>query len=141
MLICSFNRGSAIRLFAAITLSLSMFPGCRKDTTAPLQQPATPPSGQALPAYRFPLTIGSYWIYEHVLLDQNLNVLSTGAVDSVFICADTLIHNDTFYVFGQQTFGSPVYSMSSGFINESYYLRDSAGYLVHPSGSAARASA
>lgn len=126
-----FSKKPMCLFFAVAVLALTALPGCRKDQYNPANPTVTPQANP--PAYNFPLTIGSYWIYEHVLLDPAMNVISTGAIDSVFICADTLIHGDTFYVFGRQTSGSPTYFVP-GFIYDSYYLRDSAGYLVHPSG-------
>lgn len=130
----SFIRKPALPFVAAVvTLSLTALPGCRKDNDDTRQEPMPPPTTNPVPAYGFPLSIGSYWIYEHTLLDSNFNVVATGAIDSVFIADDTLINNNTFYVFSQQTSGSPTYTIP-GFIYDSYYLRDSAGYLVHPSG-------
>lgn len=125
-------RKSTVSFFAAVViLSLYSLPGCRKS---PDEMPPLPaPSGTTQTVYNFPLTLGSYWIYEHTLLDSNFNVVSTGAIDSVFICGSTVINGDTFLVFDQQTNGSPTYAMP-GFIYGSYYLRDSAGYIVHPSG-------
>jgi hypothetical protein len=119
-------------LVAGTVLLTALLPGCRKDSNEVPDPPATGGPGNVQTVYNFPLTIGSYWIYEQVSLDSNLNVIATGAIDSVFICADTLIHGDTFFVFGSQTTGSQTYLPV--FILGSHYLRDSAGYLVDPAG-------
>lgn len=119
-------------LVAGTVLLTALLPGCRKDNNELPDLPATGGPGNVQAVYNFPLTIGSYWIYEQVTLDSNLNLVATGSIDSIFICADTIINGNTFYVFGSQTTGSPQFMPV--FFYSSHYLRDSAGYLVDPSG-------
>lgn len=80
--------------------------------------------------YSFPLTIGSYWIYESVNMDSSYNITSTQGIDSVFIAKDTIVN-------GSHYFQKRIINVNSGssyainyFIDTLKVVRDSAGYIV-----------
>ncbi len=93
---------------------------CKK---CPDPQPEPPPSPGSTRPYNYPLTIGSYWIYERFNLDTN-GVEAVVSVDSSYISGDTVIGGNTYSVFVGDIIGP------TGF----YFRRDSLGYLVDPNG-------
>ncbi len=98
------------------SLLLIGFYSCKKEKDeSPL--PATSTSSSSPNC--FPLSIGSYWIYERFNGDTN-GVETTIETDSSYISGDTVIHGDTFAVFVGDVIDS----------NSVYFRRDSAGYLV-----------
>lgn len=118
---CSFSR-EVIILVVFSTLMIS----CDKEE---IQTPNNP--NPTVTAYHFPITDGSYWIYQHEQTDSIGNIIAVGAIDSTFVEGDTVIGSNTFKKI--RTVLSP---------GNAYYptqsltlLRDSAGYLVKPNGS------
>lgn len=117
-----------IFLPAALFFTVAFFSSCTKDVVNPSPAPAT---ASTLP-YHFPLTTGSYWIYQDMRLDSNMNFISWGGIDSVFVSGDSIIGTDTFKVI------KIVQDINfTNYIDPTIppLLRDSAGYLVQPSGS------
>ena len=97
------------------SLLLVCFYSCKKtEDPIPVNNPSTPTA----PTNDFPLTTGSYWIYEVFNLDTN-GIETTTSVDSSYVSGDTLIHGDTFSVIIGGLFGPSI-----------NVRRDSSGYLV-----------
>lgn len=46
-----------------------------------------------------PLTVGNYWIYENYSVDTLGNETDLSIIDSVIITRDTVINNETYFVF------------------------------------------
>lgn len=119
------NRFFVCTILCGIVPAL-FFVSCKKDED---EQPAPNP-GNGNPAasisYSFPLTDGSYWIYQEEQVDPLGNLVSSGAIDSTYVAGDTVI--------GANTYKKIINVQGSG----SHYLpqvqlqllRDSAGYLV-----------
>lgn len=105
-----------------ISFILFLF-SCKKESTGPQDQTDTIADVVNAKMY-MPLHVGNYWIYEYYYKDASGNYVSNGSIDSVFISTDTIIHNDTFFVF-QET---------SPYLDQYYSLRDSLSYLVDPGG-------
>lgn len=97
-------------------LTSFVFSSCKKTEDAvPENIPVVP----AAIANNFPLSTGSYWIYERFNMDTN-GVETTLAVDSSYISGDTVMHSDTFAIIT----GDIIDPASK------YYRRDSSGYLI-----------
>jgi hypothetical protein len=118
------NRTSfaASRLVAGIVFATAVaLSSCKKDDpTIP------PPSSTADPRiYGFPITDGSYWVYQEERTDSDGVVIQTGAIDSMYVDGDTIIGLYTYKKI------RTVVSGSSFFPNQPLSIvRDSAGYLV-----------
>ena len=70
----------------------------------------------------FPLTNGSYWIYESYVVDSSGNeVLINNDIDSIVITGDTTINNKVYKVKSCFNYGHPT--------NKEFY-RDSMGYIL-----------
>lgn len=106
-------------LCALITLS------CEKNESN------TPPADPGLPLSSdyFPLTIGSFWIYQNVDIDLLGTEFVRAETDSIVISRDTLINDKTYLVFEGTNY--PFKGGKWGIID---ILRDSAGYIVNPKG-------
>lgn len=81
--------------------------------------------------YHFPLTDGSYWLYQQEQTDSLGNVTQTGAVDSVYVAGDTVIGAYTYKRIRTVTGPGSSYFITAPLS----YVRDSAGYLVNSDGS------
>ena len=109
-------------LFALFAFSTLLFSSCNKDemTTdegcAPL----------AVPDY-MPLTIGSYWVYEDIVVDSLGNETSLNHRDSMWVAFDSVINNETYAAI--KGVYSPL-SMPTSPDSIIMLLRDSSGYLV-----------
>lgn len=77
----------------------------------------------------FPLSIGSYWVYEHIDIDPLGQEKVRSQTDSVIISKDTLINGAIYYVLEGTNY--PFNGGKWGVID---ILRDSAGYIVNPLG-------
>jgi hypothetical protein len=122
------KRRNHFKLFVIPAVCVLSFFSCSKD---PLPQSPVNPSPVSTLPYRFPLTTGSYWVYQDIRLDSNLNFIASGGTDSVFVSGDSIIGTDTFKVI--KIFSDPNFP---NYINPTIrpLLRDSAGYLVEPNG-------
>lgn len=119
-----------VMLFAVLPAVL--FNSCKKDKDEePAPNPGNGNSSTTI-TYSFPMTTGSYWIYQHEKLDSLGNIIDAGAIDSVFISGDTVIGSNTYKKYGRVTGpGTAWYPFYAGLP----VLRDSAGYQVSPDGS------
>ena len=72
-----------------------------------------------------PLTVGSYWIYEHFDLDTNGVETANSQTDSVYVSRDTVI--------GGKTYAIVVGSYFNPYTE--YFFRDSAGDILSEAGS------
>lgn len=54
----------------------------------------------------FPMTTGSYWLYDWERLDSN-NVIVDQGIDSVSITGDTIMNGKTFWVYEGTWYGTP----------------------------------
>lgn len=109
-------------LFSAmILLTLS----CEnKDPDSGIENPSLKPDHSY-----FPLTIGSFWIYQNLTIDPDgMETLREGA-DSIVISKDTIINNRLYYVFEGSNY--PFNGGEWGIVD---ILRDSMGYIVNPHG-------
>lgn len=102
-------------LFFSILL-LICFSSCKKEQN---ETSSPTPSSTAIASNYFPLTTGSYWIYERFQMDTN-GVETTFAIDSSYVSGDTIISGDTFSVF-VGTYIDPA---------AIYCRRDSSGYVL-----------
>lgn len=118
------NRTSLAHLrLVAVSIAATglLFTSCKKEDD-PIIPPANPP---APIIYGFPITDGSYWVYQEERTDSDGVVIQTGAIDSVYVEGDTIIGANTYKKIRTVVTGS------SFFPNQPLaILRDSAGYLV-----------
>jgi hypothetical protein len=105
-------------LFPFALLILVSAVSCKKDNIDP--NPPADPAPET--ANGFPLTIGSYWIYENTTIDTNnvetVNVSNPS--DSCYISGDSVIGGKTYLVF--------VGTIANE--NAVFFRRDSSGYMV-----------
>ncbi len=85
---------------------------------------ATPPVVKE-PNY-FPLTTGSYWVYNTYRIDSLGNEELLRENDTTTVIGDTLINGNTFKIFYGSLYGSS--------IKREQYYRDSSDYIVSPYG-------
>lgn len=102
-------------LYSSLVLAVC-FCSCKKDKDA---TPTPVPSSPTATTNYFPLSVGSYWIYDTYNLDTN-GVETYVSTDSCYISNDTVIGGNTYSVF----------HASLLFPTSTYYRRDSSGYLV-----------
>jgi hypothetical protein len=105
--------------FSFALLLLICSAACKKDNVvpAPANEPVPAPAPNG-----FPLTIGSYWIYENTMIDTN-NVETINASnpsDSCYIKDDTIFGGKTYLVF--------VGNITNE--NAIFFRRDSLGFMV-----------
>ncbi len=99
-----------------ILLIAFAFYSCRKTEDV---VPVNPPSTAVAVSNNYPLSLGSYWIYERFNMDTN-GVETTLYIDSTYISGDSIIHGDTFSVIVGDIFGPTDINVR----------RDSSRYLV-----------
>lgn len=104
----------------------ALFVSCKKESI----QPPPASSGNTTNVYSFPLTNGSYWIYQHDMLDSAGNIIATGCLDSTWVKGDTIIGAYTYKKVRSVNLGGNPYNG----ITPLRLLRDSAGYLVDDTG-------
>lgn len=118
--------------FFAFGLILLLFASCKKDSIIVTSNSLSPTSS----SYAFPLSIGSYWIYEVIAVDSSENIISaTGSFDSLYVSGDTIINLKTYYIIkaAKTTFPfSGVNSIVTSTLTN--IARDSSGYIVDTSG-------
>lgn len=105
--------------FLSYAIMLLAFMACNKtDDTNPIIE-KDPPN-------YFPMTTGSYWVYNTYDIDSLGNEELKGENDTIIITGDTIINGNTYKRFYGKIYywGSP---------DESYY-RDSSGYIVKVNG-------
>ncbi len=105
------NRSLLLSLLAVALLS------CSKDSSSVVNEPSAQPTVSDF----FPMTVGSYWVYEMVEEDSSFIAGSRFGTDSVAAQKDTIIRGFTYTKFVSSFFGVS-------------FFRDSAGYLVNQSG-------
>lgn len=99
---------------------------CKKDPAIITPSILSPTSSM----YHFPLTVGSYWIYQAIEVDSSENILGSNYLDSLYISGDTIINLKT-YVILKATNISNIYSVPSIITKELAKIeRDSSGYIV-----------
>ncbi len=107
-----------MKIFTAFVIIIT-FASCSKDVAIPENS-----TSAAIPNY-FPMTIGSYWVYDWYIVDSSGNSTFLNITDSISIVGDTLIGTDTFAIGVGGWFGG---APTRG------YSRDSSGYLIDTSG-------
>lgn len=109
-----------IRIFIFLACTAFIF-SCKKDNLE------VTCDNQLTDSY-FPLTVGSYWIYQWYSVDSSgMEEILENKIDSVMVTKDTLIGGYQYAVLeGRYSFGG---NPNEKFIN---YRRDSLGFLVDP---------
>jgi hypothetical protein len=72
----------------------------------------------------FPLSLGSYWIYDWIKIDTLGNETPYNRRDSIYIANDTVINNNNYRVLKGKAFYPPL----------PLFYRDSSGFLVNERG-------
>lgn len=104
---------------ALLVLALIAFSACKKEKTTMLSTTSTKDY--------YPMSVGSYWIYERTQIDTNgVETPTLQPNDSVYVSRDTVINGETYAVFVGAMWWSPM---------QESYMRDSAGYILSSSGS------
>lgn len=110
-----------IRLFFfSCCVFLLFFTACQKDSS---------PNIISYESYS-PYTIGSYWIYQQVLIDSNGTEQLRTTVDTVSVIGDSIINGLTYSILKGKLIPFDPY-FPSGIIG---YVRDSLHYLVNSKG-------
>jgi len=107
-------------IFTAILIGLSVLVSCNKDKDA---NEGYNPNPVPVPNY-FPMAIGNYWVYDLYKVEVNQESL-TDKRDSLMITNDTIINENTFYVFRGNWFPQQ---------NVTKLYRDSMGFIINPAG-------
>ena len=103
-----------------ISVAILAFASCKKEDE--VQPKPTVP--QASKSY-MPLEVGNYWVYETNNVDE-FGVKTYMGQDSISISKDTTINGNKFYIMEGTFLGSSAAIRT--------ILKDSAGYLVDPTG-------
>jgi hypothetical protein len=101
-----------------ILLAAVLCSSCNKKDGSPTQ---TQGSQESVTDY-FPLTVGSYWIYQIKETDTLGNIITSVMYDSVFIKKDSIYNGKTYKV------------MADSYGGGSVLLCDSSGYIVSSNG-------
>jgi len=96
---------------------------CRKEES----NPVGPVGGQEKVTDYYPLTVGSYWIYEYYTADSTLNFIDQNITDSVYIEKDSICNGNTYAVFCSSYWSQRMWP------NE-FLVRDSSEYIVSNDG-------
>lgn len=72
----------------------------------------------------YALTVGNTWIYDNYSIDIDGTTTQLTRKDTMSITAETIINGETYFLFEGTQFGTP----------QSYYRRDSSGFLVDETG-------
>jgi hypothetical protein len=97
-------------------LALLFIAGCKKDNIE--VQPAK------VTDY-FPMTIGSYWVYDNLYKSENEDSTRFGSTDSTWIAKDTLLGAQSYRIFAKSNNSSVSYT----------FYRDSADCIIDQYGS------
>lgn len=118
------------QLALTIIAAALILTGCKKEKDAePLSSTIPPTASSGM--YQFPVSIGSYWVYEAVDLDSNYTVLSISSTDSSYIANDTMIGGIQYFVKKNINLSGTTSFLSSELTG---IIRDSAGYIVNQLG-------
>ena len=98
---------------------------CQKD-----ELPVEPGNPTEPEVNYYPLTVGSYWVYQMYKIDSSGVENEINRKDSTIITGDTIINGKTYSVFEKNNSSGG----NSNFESE-YYIRDSSGYIVGNDGS------
>ena len=109
-----------ILLLVIATVALA----CQKEELP--DNPENPPVPES---NYYPLTIGSYWVYQHYKVDTNGIAIEQNTTDSVIITKDTVINDKTYAVY--EGTNKPINSGNWGIVK---IVRDSSGYFVNQLG-------
>lgn len=83
------------------------------------------PTGNNQTTNFYPLTVGSYWVYDWTKIDTNGVETPFGGRDSIYISGDTMINSIKYAVIESSLFGGDY---------KKEYQRDSSGFLVNNKG-------
>jgi hypothetical protein len=108
-----------ILLLVVATVALA----CQKE-----ELPDAPPTPPEPETNYYPLTTGSYWVYQMYQVAANGSENELNSTDSVIIIGDTTINENIFAVFEKTS--------SSWNSSHQYYVRDSSGYMIDVHGNA-----
>lgn len=107
-----------MKKLALLLLVLIAFSGCQKEKQRTMYKISS--------SDYYPMTVGSYWIYERTQIDTNgVETTTPDNNDSVYVSRDTLINGKTFAVFVGTIWWDPAQEL---------YMRDSAGHVLSSSG-------
>lgn len=93
---------------------------CQKD-----ESPAATAPPDDVTSY-YPLTTGSYWIYQRYILNADSVFVSSGSPDSIAVTGDTLINGNVFKTIEKYN--------SSNNTGNVRLARDSSGYIINEEG-------
>jgi hypothetical protein len=112
-----------------LALVLALFTACKKDDVDPIDN--NPP--ESSPNY-FPMTVGSYWVYETYEIDSMGVETFKNMRDSLFIAGDTTIRNHTYYLLKGTKYGSSqIKTLNAYRDSNSYIVSHTGNVLFHPS--------
>ena len=99
---------------------------CKKDPAIITPSLLSPTSSM----YYFPLTVGSYWIYQAIEVDSSENILGSNYLDSLYISGDTIINLKTYAILKSTNISNPFSGTSMITKELAKIVRDSSGYIV-----------
>ncbi len=108
-----------MRNLFALSAVILLLLACQKEEKETIPE-NNPPVEE--PNY-FPMEIGSYWVYENYKIDAEGEETKLPELDSVVVSRDTLINNETYYVFEGKTHPFTMWKIQS-------IVRDSATYII-----------
>ncbi len=112
-------------LFSALLIAIVMLSACKKDDGDD-EITVTPTT----PQY-FPLTVGSYWVYEIFKGDTLGHYVSTGKFDTVFVAKDTLINGQTYALFKGTRYGvGPIINLNAYRVQGDFIINSNNRYLL-----------
>lgn len=94
---------------------------CSKKDSTPIGSQEDPRSSGN---YNFNNVIGTYWVYDWVVIDSNQVETPLSITDTITIIGDTIINGLTYSIYNGDYFGGAT----------TRFLRDSSGYIVTSTG-------
>ena len=117
-------RMKTIHFYSLFLLGTLLITSCKKDQIEEPDPEIAICGGAIIVNANFPMTTGSYWVYEFQTHMPDGSVNPAITMDTVRVVGDTTINGKGYRIF---TRNLPMPS--------EYYLRDSSGYIVNQSGS------
>lgn len=110
------------KVILLLCVTTIVFVSCKKEEEVIEQNPASTENYN-------PLTIGSYWVFETFLIDEQGVESSTSTIDSIIVDRDTIINGNTYMVV--EGTNNPYNGGSWGIVR---IIRDSLDYIVNDAG-------
>jgi hypothetical protein len=125
-----------MKIFISALIVLCAFSACKKDKVEPVEnvnceekESDSIPIGEEKENMFFPLSIGSYWVYEFHTHNQDGTISNINQIDTVKVLGDSIINGENYATFKSNFPGNNVLSF---YRNHNGDIIAKNGYLICP---------